>query len=631
MSGRSRWLRGVGISLLLLGALFVCATLGWRWAFAAVRDDGRLSEWVNRRPERLRIEWRAVESRWPGRLEVEGLRIAGRTERRLWELTAEHVEGSLAPSPLLRRELRFDRIRARGVVFRATGREERELPAGAMARLPQGERPSISGFPNLPLPLPSGNAPWSYVFRDARLEQVRQIWIDDRILVGDLSAYVGFELRRRRTATIYPSTLELRGAEARVGGELFAHDLEGRLRVSTSAYEYRGAEIGRVIGAAVAELDLTGDLEADPFVDALLAPWPTLEIDSGAVHLDGRIRLHHGRLAPGTAIDLREPRQRIRFVGFEARGDATLRAEVRGGAAPTLATTVTLGQWELGRPDEAPLLLGEGLRVTSEARQPAWGARPEPIGLTIDLGSGRLPDLRFLNDYLPPAAETSVESGQATLRGNLRIAGSADDGDGEIAVRAERLRLDARGQRLEGRLEADLRLSRPDLAGRSFSLAETRLSLRDMVAKTSTGDRVSGWWGEVRLSDAHVSMDRPVRLAGAFRARLADTRPLVAFYEVKRDLPGWAERLLTLEGVSASGAFDWAPGRFELQRSEVPLPRGEIKTRFLLEKEHRLGKLLARWRRLSVGLEIDGAAHRLRLRNASEWYEEAGFDRLPPP
>ncbi|MCB1008922.1 MAG: hypothetical protein KDB94_08505, partial [Acidobacteria bacterium] len=130
MSGRSRWLRGVGISLLLLGALFVCATLGWRWAFAAVRDDGRLSEWVNRRPERLRIEWRAVESRWPGRLEVEGLRIAGRTERRLWELTAEHVEGSLAPSPLLRRELRFDRIRARGVVFRATGREERELPAG---------------------------------------------------------------------------------------------------------------------------------------------------------------------------------------------------------------------------------------------------------------------------------------------------------------------------------------------------------------------------------------------------------------------------------------------------------------------------------------------------------------------
>jgi len=631
VSGRTRWLRGLVLSVLLLGALFACATAGWRWTFSTVRDDGRLSAWVNRRPERLRIEWSAVESRWPGRIEIEDLRISGRTERRLWEVTAERAEASLAASPLLRRELRFDRIRARGVVFRATGRTEPEAASGAMARLPQGERPSIVGFPDLPLPPPPGTAPWSYVFRDARLEEVREIWIDDRILVGQLRASVGFELRRRRTATIYPSSLDLRGAEARVGGEVFARGLEGDLRVSTSAYEYRGADLDRVLGAAVADLDLSGDLEADPFVDALLAPWPTLELDSGAVHLDGRIRLRHGRLAPGTRIDLHEPLQRIRFVGFEARGDATVRAEVRGGAAPTLATTVTLGSWELGRPGEPPLLLGEGLQVLSEARQPAWGQRPDPLDLTIDLGSGRVPDLRFLNDYLPAAAGARVESGAATIRGKISVAGRGEEGDGEIALRADALRLDLRGQRLEGKLEADLRLGRPDLEARRFAIGGTRILLREFAARTSVGGRVAGWWGEVRMTDAEVALDRPVRFGGSFRARLADTRPLIAFYEVKRDLPNWAERLLTLEGVSASGAFDWAPGRFELYRSEVPLPRGELRTKLLLERDRRLAKLLARWRRLELGMDVDGSSHRLHLRDVSEWYAEPGFVELDPP
>lgn len=633
MSRRSKRLLWAAIVAFSLAATFAAATFSWRWAFAKVRDDGRLAAWVNRRPEKTRVEWESVESRWPGRFEVRGLRVAGRTERRLWEVRADEATASLALTPLLRRELRFDRIRARGVSVRAAGREQDTPTTGPMARLPRGTKPSIGGFPTLPLPLPaSAKAPWSFVFDDALVEQVREIWLDDRILRGEIDAGGGFELRRRETATIYPTRIDLRGATAWVGGEVFGRDLSGSLRFTTAPYPYRGVEVERVLRAITGELSLTGDLETDPFVDALLAPWPTLEIDSGGVSARGQFVLRRGRLAPGSRLELREPRQRIRFLGFEASGDAELEAVVRGAApGPTLQTVVQLGNWQLGRPGEAALLLGEGLEIRSTARHLAWGERPQPLGLEIDLGSGQLPDLGFLNDYLPPAADTRIAAGTATLRGSIRIAGSGEEGSGEIAVRAESLRLETRGQRLEGKLEADVRLSRPDLEHRSFSLADTRLMLRDLVASTSAGGRVAGWWGEVRLSEARVDLDRPVRIAGAFRARLADTRPLVAFYEVKRDLPSWAERLLTLEGVSASGSFDWAPGRFELERSEVPLPRGELRTKLLLDRDRRLGKLLARWRRLSLGVEIDGPTHRLHLRNAEDWYDEPGFSRLPPP
>jgi hypothetical protein len=335
------------------------------------------------------------------------------------------------------------------------------------------------------------------------------------------------------------------------------------------------------------------------------------------------LRLERSRLGVGSRVELADPEQQVRFLGFDARGDAQLTGEVvRGETGPEVETRLRLGDWRLGRPGEAPLLHGRGLRLLARSRALAWGERPAPLSLEIDLGSATLPDLGFLNGYLPPAAETRLVSGRAAVSGALRLAEGGRTASGAIAVRAEGLELEALGQRLAGRVEADVRLSEPDLAARSFSLAGTHLTLRELAATTSGGKRVAGWWGDVTLTRGRVGLEKPLTLAGGFRARLGDTRPLVAFYEVHRDLPGWVERLLTIEGVSASGAFTWAPGRFELTRSEVPLPLGELKTRLLFDGDRRLGRLLARWQQLAVGVEIEDGDRRLRLRDAADWYAE---------
>lgn len=615
-----RWLAAGAVLYLVTAAVSIPV---WRVQFARARDDGRLAAWTNRRAERVRLEWQRVESPWPGYVEVDGLRVAGRTERRLWEVTARRVSGRLEPLPLLARELRFAGIRAEGVAVRVAAAVAEER-AGLLARLPQGESPSIGGFPPGPAPsLPARRLPWSFGFHDVEIEDATEVWMDDRILRGRIAARGGFETRRRRTARIFSSRIELEGASLVSGGEVVASSLDGVLRLESGPYPYRAVELDRLLAALSAEVELEGNLDARSLLEALLAPWPTLEVDGRALGLRLALRLDGARLGVGSRVELADPEQQVRFLGFDARGDARLSGEVvRGSSGPEVETRLLLGDWRLGRPGEAPLLYGRDLVLRARSRALAWGERPAPLSLDIDLGKASVPELGFVNGYLPPAAETRLVSGRAGVSGSLRLTDGGRSATGEIAVRGDGLELEALGQRLAGRIEADVRLSEPDLGARSFSLAGTRLTLRELAATTSEGERLAGWWGDVTLTRGRVGLERPVTLAGGFRARLADTRPLVAFYEVHRDLPGWVERLLTIQGVSASGAFTWAPGRFELTRSEVPLPVGELKTRLLFEGDRRLGRLLARWHQLAVGVEIEDGDRRLRLRDAADWYAE---------
>ncbi len=96
---------------------------------------------------------------------------------------------------------------------------------------------------------------------------------------------------------------------------------------------------------------------------------------------------------------------------------------------------------------------------------------------------------------------------------------------------------------------------------------------------------------------------------------------------MRRDLADWVERLLTLEGVSATGSFDWTRGRFELDQGFVPLAHGELRARFLLDQGRAGGKLLARWRRLVVGVELADGERSIKLRDVESWFG----GEAPPP
>jgi len=623
MASLRRRLPALLFALAAASALAAGSVLGWRAAFAAARADGRLAAWANPRPERLRVSWREVRSPYPGRLEIEGLRVAGRTRRLRWEVTAEAVAGWLSPSPLLRRELAFTGIRARGVRVSVESALPPEEPGAA------APPPRIPDFPAGPLPpSPTRVLPWSYAFRDLEVEALTEVRFDDQLFSGRAHGRGGFTLVRRRTAEILPSEVTLERVEVTSEKGRYASDVDGRLRFRIDPYPYRGVRPADLAGRLSGEIDLDGELDPEAALAWLAEGWPSLELESGISRVSAHLRLDHARLVPGSRLETTAARQRVRFLGFEARGTARLVAAVEGGfAGAQVRSELTLTDWELGRPGAPGVAFGDGLRLVASAAAPSLLA-PTPGGeLDVDLGRARVPDLAFLNAFVPPAAGLRIEEGSIALGGALHFSRTQDSGTGRLEVHGERLVLLARGQRLAGDLEAEIRLSEPDLPAGRFSLAGTHVELRRLSAETTGGDRVKDWWADATLTAGRIDLRPPLSFSGDFTAKLADTRPLVAFYEIRRDLSDWTERLLTVENLSATGSFDWSVGRFELRRGFVPLARGDLRARFLLEGGESRGRLLARWRRLVLGVELADGQRTVRLRDAERWFE--GADAAP--
>jgi hypothetical protein len=617
---RRRPRRTVAVATLIVATAAIVAVPLWRAAFGRFEGSGRLAGLVNRRPDKVVVSWSSVRSPWPGWFEVRDLRVAGRTPRVRWEVTAQRASGAIAPARLLLRELRFDGVRASGVAVRSF-----RFETAAAAPRSEGVLPVIPGLPEGPSPPPPADRPaWSFAFHDLAVDGIREVWVDDWRFTGSARASGGFSVRRRQLAEIAPSRLALRDLRVERAGTVVAESLSAAGDFRILPWRYPGAPIAEIARRLDGDLRLGGGIDPRAIVAWLFHGWSWLDLDGRPAAVEARLSVARGAVRPGSRLRIVEPEQRVRLFGFEAAGDAELTAAVDGrwGGA-RVESKLVLHRWRLGRPGEPPTLVGEDLALAARAERPRIDALPEAIDLGVDLGRARAPDLRFLDAYLPASLRARVDSGRADLAGKLTFDTSTRSGGGEIRIAASDLALEVADQRLSGGLDARLRLSEPDLvAPASFSLAGSTIRLRDFAATTAAGDRVAGWWGEVDLREGDLELGRPLRLTAGFDAKLRDTRPLVAFYDLRRDLPEWAERLLTIEGLSASGDLDWHGDRFALRRGRVPLAHGEVLAEADLAGAERRARLLLTWRRLAVGVELEGDRRDLKLVGAREWYAE---------
>lgn len=610
------------ILVLAAAALLAAAAAAvplWRVAFDRLERSGRIAALVNRRPDKVVVSWSAVRSPWPGWFEVRDLRVAGRTPRLRWEVTAARISGAIAPARLLLRELRFEGVRATGLAVRSVRFEAAAAAAGG-----EGDLPVVAGLPEGPSPPPRADRPaWSFAFDDVAADEIHEVWVDDWRFTGRARARGGFSVRRRQLAEVAPTTVALAGLRVEHAGAVVAEGFSGAADFRVLPWRYPGAPIADVVRSFDGDLRLGGGVDPRALVAWLFHGWSWLDLDGRPAAVEARLALARGALRPGSTLRIVEPEQRVRLFGFEAAGDAELTAAVDGGwNGPRVESKLVLHRWRLGRPGEAATLVGEELELAAHAERPRIDALPRAIDLVVDLGRARAPDLRFLDAYLPASLRARVEAGRADLSGRLAFDTSTRSGGGEIRIRGTDLALEIAGQRLTGGFDSTWRLSEPDLdSPASFSLAGSEIRLRDFTTSTAAGDRVAGWWGEVDLRGGRLELGRPLRLTAGFDAKLRDTRPLVAFYELRRDLPEWAERLLTVEGLSASGELDWHGDRFALRGGRIPLANGEVLAEADLAGADRRARLLLTWRRLAVGVELAGDRRDLRLVGARPWWE----------
>ncbi len=608
-------MRGAVAALVALGALAALSVPVWRWAFARFEASGQLAALVERRPDKFRLQWRSVRSPWPGWVEVEGLVVTGRTPRLRWQVTADEVSGVLQPLALLRRQLHFHHLRARGLTVRSA---RFDPPPPIDAR----HGPPIAGLPATPGPGPRTDRPaWSYRFSGLEFRDLREVWTDDRRLTGAIHGSGGFALHRRTLCEIEPAQIEIDRLEFAVGDHAVASAVTGAARFRIAPWRYQRAPVERVAQSFSGQVDLSGQLEPERLLRALFGDRDWLHAQPAPAQFESDLRVAHGRLVAGSRLALVQPVQSLDLFGFAVTGDARLAATVSGRRPARLDSSLQLDHWRLGRPGAPPFLGGSGLRLEAQIDEPRLHNLPESLRLSLDLGTARADDLTFFAAYLPPTFQTRIVSGAAELSGRLEFDPGQGGGSGQLQVRAPDLQLEVGGQPIAGDVRARIQLAEPELhRPYRFSVAGSQIRLDGFSAPGVDGVRMNGWWSELDLRSGHVELDDSIRLSADFDAKLRDTRPLVFVWQLRRDLPSWAERLLTLEGLSASGRFDWSRGQFRLERGHVPLANGEIRAEARLEEAWRQARLLMTWRRLAVGLAIDGDQRDIRLIGARDWY-----------
>src|SRR6185436_20012390 len=285
---------------------------------------------ISRRPERFRIGWRSAWSVWPGEVHYEGLEIRGRQPRVRWWITAEQGTARIDLGALLRREVRVESLRARGV----RSQTDRVLAGAAAppARKPAARRP-----------------PWTIRLQRVEMEGVRELGYGPLLLQGDGRIAGSFRIILGREVELGTTTLAMPAGRLLLRGGDLAREVDVRAELRLGPYSPR-----RHRGTAGFDF-LTGHLTATGKVPELkvlerIDPAGVAPAHPGTLAVD--LRLEQGRLAAGSRFRFAAPEgSRLAVSGAVEEGRLVLAADGRGLA--------------LRRRDGTPFLVAAEARLTA--------------------------------------------------------------------------------------------------------------------------------------------------------------------------------------------------------------------------------------------------------------------------
>ncbi|MGY0634716.1 hypothetical protein [Luteimonas sp. A478] len=400
----------IWLAWLLLGNLFLNTPLGPRIA--------------NHQPEKFRIDWRGGITLWPGRVTAWGVDMQGHVGNTLWSVRADRARGRIALWPLLAREVRVPHVHAQGV-------------SGSVGRA-GSERPR-------PEPRPGG---WTLRFDRISSDSVLGGRLfEDWAIEGSGHAEVGFRKQLRGgPMELFASSAGFPAAALIHRGEPFAR--QARIGATFAMDEHVSAALP---GLARLEV-ITATLDLDATAMLLQAALDEggsyrFAMQPGSGHLQARLALERGVLAPGGQLHLAAPLVAVDATGTSRRNTLDLRVDVDRDIHLRVDVPDTGGE------DAEPLMLDADLRMVGN-RLPLADWRERVAGT-----SGRLrtdwhfSSLAWLARLFAPEGLLELE-GHGAIRADLAI----EDGRLQAGSRVEAPTVAASvavaGQRFSGQARA---------------------------------------------------------------------------------------------------------------------------------------------------------------------------------
>lgn len=422
------------------------------WLIAAnflLRPQGWVFEWVNVKPEKIRMEWSDARSYWPGDLRVTGFRIRGNLLTTQWALALDNSSAQVSLPALFDKRFSARGLKSDGAVFHfrrlprptaTLAKEDVVAPIPWTDYTPRPTDEEVKAFLTAQIRPPLKKM-WGVNLAGVEAQNVREIWIDEFRFQGSAAAHGSFSIRPRERLNVDPSEIELRKGTITLGADQVLEVQTGRIRVGfpdVNTVVLRGKAILQKLEAT---FNLQGESPDLQFVNFYLGQLPPLELCGTPGKFSLEWRATHGVLTGKFGFhsdDICMDYHNVSLRGVLSvdgkikqwtlgRGDVDLSGTTAGlenARAIAAGETRPLADAWSGRLnfDQARLKLGENRELSANLSGSVLDSRPL---LELFHGHKDLPWLvkSTLSDRdLEARASVWIGSGRAELR-SLEVAG----------------------------------------------------------------------------------------------------------------------------------------------------------------------------------------------------------------
>jgi hypothetical protein len=296
---------GLAIVLALAGSIFLHRILA----------SGKVKEWVNKEPEKLRIEYISASGWNPWAVRVHGFELRSRDPNVEFWFRIEDARLSFSPLQLVAHRFHVGRLTGTGLVYRLRIRDDpKKTDAAHFAA-----QPPIPGFGQRPLPPgepipgdvrtaakenPGGGGgegghasrPFTIDIDDIRIDAIREVWIELYRHHGGTGTLAGsFSLAPRRRAQVGPARLTLSGGELSLGKHTLLRPASFETTATIQQFDPRFVRGNAVWPFISGNLRLEGPVAGLEFLNYFLVSEPRLSGGAGTGRATIDIVKGHGK------------------------------------------------------------------------------------------------------------------------------------------------------------------------------------------------------------------------------------------------------------------------------------------------------------------------------------------------
>jgi hypothetical protein len=617
------------IALVVLEVLYVIG------ANLALRS-GFMSDQINRKPEKMLIQWSSATTYFPGVVHVAGFSMRNQSRKVQFYLEVSEVRAVISLFKLPFKTLHIRNVNGTDVDFRLRRRLDFVPQATAESQEPpkpiEGVEffPEIPGLTNPPDPKPEDlyprkkkrRSPWTIRLGGVDIEGEIQVAVDRLRLEGNGHVGGAMTFKLRESIRIRKATLDLQSTRLLIDSEVASDDLDLDVSTRWQPFPPKGAKVPQIVGGVSGSIAIRGNLFEKGAIRARIIPG-LATFGTGA--LDATLELKRGALQPGSRFTLKSDNFNARVMALDARGSATVDgATTRKDRASVTDVLVEFGQFALVDPSNASVgVEGSGLTLDASWSDLVLLGGTLPTSVAIELPRTELRDVRVLAALLPPQESVSIVSGSGEVEGSLAVDDSAT-AVGRVAVDAEDIDLIVRDVPMHADVAVEVNLREGDLEARRFEVSDTTVSVDNVLGKTPPKSKKAAepWWCSVQVDRGTAVFSKPMTVNGSLRLQMYDTSAVVAMINDFTKPPKWMSLMPNVKNVDGRFDLDMGPNHTAVEDMTITGDKLELLGDLRVADKKANGRIFAKYGALSAGIGLTDGKAKLHLAKPRKWFEQ---------